>query len=70
MGSKLCRFLLSQAKVWHGGIFRFVPCEWNDQVCHQAMALGVHEGRMPEALAGYHQYSGSWLSTVRNGKKV
>ncbi|EIE27155.1 hypothetical protein COCSUDRAFT_38902 [Coccomyxa subellipsoidea C-169] len=48
----------------------FVPCEWNDQVCHQAMALGVHEGRMPEALAGYHQYSGSWLSTVRNGKKV
>lgn len=44
----------------------FVPCEWNDQVCHQAMAVEVHEGRIPEALAGYHQYSGSWLPTVRN----
>jgi len=44
----------------------FVPCEWNDQVCHQAMTVEVHEGRIPEALAGYHQYSGSWLPSVRN----
>ncbi len=29
----------------------------------------VHEGRIPEALAGHHQYSGSWLSTVPFGHR-
>ena len=33
------------------------------------MRAQVHQGRIPEKLAGHHQYSGSWLSTVPNGHR-
>jgi hypothetical protein len=56
----------SRVRVYGLGSF-FVPCEWNDYACHQAMVEEVLSSRIPETLAGYHQYSGSWLATVKDG---
>ncbi|CAL8462802.1 g2335 [Coccomyxa elongata] len=56
----------SSVWVWGLGSW-FVPCEWNNQPCHVAFAQAVQEGRVPEPLAGYHQYSGSWLRAMKTG---
>ena len=34
-----------------------------------SMGGQVHQGRVPEKLAGHHQYSGSWLNTVPFGHR-
>lgn len=58
----------SSVWVWGLGSW-FVPCEWNNPPCHVAFAQAVQEGNVPEPLAGYHQYSGSWLRTMKKGSR-
>ena len=46
----------------------FVPCEFEDAVCHARMAKEVQQGRLREELIGWHHYSGSWLAGIPKGK--
>ncbi len=46
----------------------FVPCEFEDAVCHARMAQEVQQGRLREELVGWHHYSGSWLAGIPKGK--